>query len=208
MVEAEVLAFEILTLASSYFGTTALAAQSVLASISSLAWTVPFALSIAGSTRIANLIGATLVDAARTCAKVDGVLAVIVGLTNLILLSALRNYIPWLFTSDEDVARLVSQVLPICASFQLFDSLATNFNGVLRGLGRQSVGGYVQITCYYGIAIPLSMGTAFGLDWSLWGLWTGVAVALFLVTIIEGTFLVRTDWHRSVTDAIKRNETA
>ncbi|KMU81839.1 MatE family transporter [Coccidioides immitis RMSCC 3703] len=79
MVEAEVLAFELLTLASSYFGTTALAAQSVLATISSIAFQIPFPLSIAGSTRIANLIGATLTDAARTSAKVNMVGAVILA---------------------------------------------------------------------------------------------------------------------------------
>lgn len=65
MVEAECLAFEILTLASSYFGTTHLAAQSVLATIATFTFQIPFPISIAASTRIANLIGATLADAAK-----------------------------------------------------------------------------------------------------------------------------------------------
>lgn len=70
MIEAEFLAFEILTLASSYFGTAHLAAQSVLSTITALTFQVPFAISIAASTRIANLIGATLTDAAKTSAVV------------------------------------------------------------------------------------------------------------------------------------------
>ncbi|KAL1955441.1 hypothetical protein VTO42DRAFT_8534 [Malbranchea cinnamomea] len=208
MIEAEVLAFELLTLAASYFGTTALAAQSVLATVCSITFQLPFTLSIAGSTRIANLIGATLTDAARITAKVNGVGALIIGATTLTLLSSLRHYIPMLFTSDADVAELVSQVLPLCASFQLFDSLATNCNGALRGLGRQAVGGYVQLFCYYVVALPISFGTAFGLDWSLWGLWTGVAIGLFLVSLIEGIFLTQTDWERSVAEARKRNAMA
>ena len=53
-----------------------------------------------------------------------------------------------------------------------------------------------------------SMGTAFGLGWRLEGLWAGVAIALGLVGIIEGTFLWRTDWERSVEDAKGRNERA
>ncbi|OJD15220.1 hypothetical protein AJ78_04519 [Emergomyces pasteurianus Ep9510] len=205
MVEAEVLAFEILTLAASYFGTTALAAQSVLSTISSITFQIPFPLSIATSTRIANLIGASLSDAARTSAKVGMVGAVLIGLLNVTILSSLRNYIPNLFTSDEDVARMVAQILPLCASFQLFDALAANCNGILRGLGRQSFGGYVQLFCYYAVAVPISMGTAFGVGWGLWGLWAGVAVALLLVSIIEGVFLTRTDWEISVSDARKRN---
>lgn len=208
MVEAEVLAFELLTFASSYFGVRALAAQSVLVTITSIAFQVPFPLSIAASTRIANLIGATLPNAAKTSAKVAGCGSIITGLFNLTILFSLRNVIPKLFTDNEDVTQLASAVLPVCAAFQLIDALATICNGILRGLGRQEVGGYVQVFCYYAVAMPISMGTAFGLGWGLWGLWSGVAVALGLVFGIEGIFLVRTSWENSVEEARRRNEGA
>ena len=180
MVEAECLAFEILTLAASYFGTSMLAAQSVLATTCSLTWQIPFPLSIAASTRIANLIGAGLPGAAKTSAKVALVASVGIGLFNFILLAALRNYVPRLFTSDKEVLDIVARVMPLCAAFQLFDALAANCNGILRGLGRQEIGGYVQLFCYYVVAMPISMGTAFGLKWELYGLWSGVALALGL----------------------------
>ncbi|KAJ5813174.1 Multi antimicrobial extrusion protein [Penicillium robsamsonii] len=206
MVEAECLAFEILTLCSSYLGTSALAAQSILATIASITWQIPFPLSIAGSTRIANLIGATLVDAAKISAKVSLCGAAIVGVFNMVLLSFLRSYIPRLFSSDPEVVEIVAQVLPLCAAFQLFDALAANCNGILRGLGRQEVGGYIQLFCYYAIAMPLSMGTTFALNWGVMGLWTGVALALSLVSLIEGIFISRANWDRSVEDALARNE--
>ncbi|KAL4891539.1 putative membrane protein, putative efflux pump [Aspergillus ambiguus] len=205
MVEAECLAFEVLTLASSYLGTTPLAAQSILSTIASITFQIPFPLSISGSTRVANLIGATLVGAAKTSAKVTMVGAVIVGLLNMLLLSSLRMYIPRLFTSDDEVIEMVAQTLPLCAAFQLFDALATNCNGILRGIGRQEIGGYVQLFCYYVVAMPISFGTTFGLGWGLFGLWSGVALALLLVSLIEAFFLSRTNWDRSVEDAIQRN---
>ncbi|KAL4736210.1 mate-domain-containing protein [Aspergillus similis] len=208
MVEAECLAFEVLTLGSSYLGTTPLAAQSVLATVSSITFQIPFTLSISSSTRVANLIGATLVDAAKTTAKVAMCGAVLVGLLNMILISSLRYYIPRLFTSEVEVIELVAQVLPFCAAFQLFDALATNCNGILRGLGRQEIGGYVQLFCYYAIAMPISFGTAFGLHWGLFGLWSGVAIALCLVSGIEAVFLTQTDWNRSVEEAVRRNAAA
>ena len=180
MVEAECLAFELLTLASAYFGTEALAAQSILATLCSITWQLPFPLSIAASTRIANLIGATLVDAAKMTSKVAGVIGFFLGLINVAILAGLRDYLPRLFTSDPVVIQLCSHALPICAAFQLCDAIAAICNGTLRGLGRQEVGGYVQLIFYYCMAIPLSFGTAFGLDWQLRGLWSGVAVALAL----------------------------
>ena len=54
--------------------------------------------------------------------------------------------------------------------------------------------------------MPISMGLAFGLGWDLWGLWTGVALALALVSIIEFVYLYRTDWQRSVEEARARND--
>jgi MATE family multidrug resistance protein len=205
MIEAEVLAFEILTFAASYFGTTTLAAQSVLATLTSLTFQIPFPLSIAGSTRVANLIGATLADAAKVSTKVTFSAAVVVGILNVTLLSALKDYIPRLFTSDAEVIRIVSEILPLCAAFQLFDALAAACNGILRGLGRQEFGGYVQLFCYYVFAMPISFGTAFGAGWGLWGLWTGVALALGLVAAVEFVYLARTDWNRSVEEAKARN---
>ena len=205
MIEAEVLAFEILTFASSYLGVEVLAAQSVLATLTSITFMIPFPLSIAASTRVANLIGATLADAAKLTTKVAFFGAVIIGIFNVTLLSALRNYIPYLFTNDKEVIEITSSILPLCAAFQLFDALAALCNGTLRGLGRQHFGGYVQLFCYYLIAMPISFGTAFGLGWGLWGLWTGVALALGLVALIEFIYLGRTDWNRSVEEARARN---
>ncbi|KAJ5227573.1 uncharacterized protein N7469_007579 [Penicillium citrinum] len=206
MVEAECLAFEVLTLASSYLGTSELAAQSILSTISSITWQIPFPLSIAGSTRVANLIGATLAGAAKTSAKVTFCGAIIVGLFNMVLLSSLRSYIPRLFSSDAEVVEIVAQVLPLCAAFQLFDAIAAVTNGILRGLGRQEIGGYIQLFCYYAIAMPISMGTTFGLNWGVMGLWTGVALALLLVSAIECIFITHISWERSVEEAIERNE--
>ncbi|MCJ1344112.1 hypothetical protein MMC31_002315 [Peltigera leucophlebia] len=180
MVEAEWVAFEIFTLVSSYFGTSYLAAQSVLVTITGFAWQIPFPFSIAAGTRVANLIGATLLDAAKTAAKVSAVAALAVGLFNAMLISLLRGYLPRLFTQDPEVIRLVVGVLPLCAAFQLFDSAAASTNGILRGLGRQKIGGLVQIFCYYAVAMLISMGTVFGLNWGLFGLWSGLALALGL----------------------------
>ena len=206
MVEAEYAAFEILTLASSYFGTVSLASQSVLSTLAAIAFQFPFPISIAASTRIANLIGATLPDAAKVSAKVAAFVSIVVGIMNMTLLSSLRNVLPGLFTSDPDVVKLVADTLPLCAAFQLFDALTCFCNGTLRGLGRQKIGGYVQPIAYYVVAMPISMGTAFGLGWKLKGLWTGVAIALGAIAFVEGIFIYNTNWEQSVVDAKRRNE--
>jgi putative MATE family efflux protein len=180
MVLAEFLAFEILTLAASHISGAHLAAQSVLSTIAATAYQLPFPMSIAASTRIANLIGATLTDAAKTAARVSIFAALIIGATNITILFSARHAIPYLFTKDPEVAHLVALTLPLCIAFQVFDALAAVCNGILRGLGRQEVGGYVNLFAYYAIAMPISFGTGFGWHWDLNGLWLGPAIALSL----------------------------
>ena len=205
MVLAEFLAFEVLTLSSSWLGKTELAAQSVLGSITGITFQIPFPMSVAASTRIANLIGATLAVPAKTAAKVAVVASIIVGFGNLLFLSLLRNHIPRLFTPDEEVIDLVAKLLPLCATFQVFDALAANCNGILRGLGRQEIGGYVGLFAYYVIGMPISFGTGFGAGWGLYGLWAGPAVALGVVSLIESVFIYKTSWERAVELAKVRN---
>ncbi|KAF2204401.1 MATE efflux family protein [Delitschia confertaspora ATCC 74209] len=205
MVLAEFLAFEILTLSASWLGTTPLAAQSLLSTITAITFQIPFPISVAASTRVANLIGATLSDPAKVAARVALVFACVVGVMNFVLLSTLRNYIPQVFTNDPDVIDMVSKLLPLCSAFQLFDALATNCNGILRGLGRQEIGGYVGLFAYYVVGLPISFGLGFGAHWGLFGLWTGPALALGIVSLIEGIFIYKTSWERAVQDAHKRN---
>ena len=205
MVVAEFFAFEILTLAASWLSSTHLAAQSVVATVAAMAYQIPFPVSIAASTRIANLIGATLDEAAKVAAKVALVAACFVGVLNVVLLASLRNYVPQLFTDDAEVAGLVSLILPLVAAFQFIDAIAAVCNGILRGIGRQEIGGYANLFAYYVIAMPISFSTCFGLHWELYGLWAGPAIALAFVAGIEGWFVYKTSWRAAVEAATMRN---
>ncbi|KAK3393398.1 mate-domain-containing protein [Podospora didyma] len=204
MVEAQYFAFEVLTLAACQFGSAHLAAQSVVVTITSTAFNIPFPLSIAASTRVANLIGARLSDAARTSAKVALVAGCLVGLFNMTLLSSLRFKLPFLFTKDEEVAGIVSDVLPICAVLQIFDSLAAISHGLLRGIGRQAIGGYTNLFSYYLVALPVSFATGWRLGWKLEGLWFGVTIGLVVVSSVELWYLHHADWQQAVDEAESR----
>ncbi|KAI0453103.1 MATE efflux family protein [Xylaria acuta] len=205
MVVAEWLAFEILTLLSSQFGTSYLAAQSILVTVTSTMFMIPFPVSIAASTRIANLIGAKLVKAARTSAKVAFFIGCLIGLFNLTVLSSLRFQLPHLFTDDEEVIALVAKVLPLCAVMQVFDVLAAISHGLLRGIGKQTFGGYANLAAYYIVAVPVSFVAAFVFEWKLLGLWLGTTVGLGLVALVEYWYCYTRDWEQSVREAEHRN---
>ena len=91
---------------------------------------------------------------------------------------SLRKHIPRIFTDDDEVVEIASNVILVCAIMQIFDATAAASHGLLRGIGHQAIGGYANLFSYYVVALPISLGTAFALDWKLAGLWTGLTAGL------------------------------
>jgi MATE family multidrug resistance protein len=207
MVEAEWLAFDILTFSSSYISTAALAAQSVVMTICLVMFHIPFSVSVAVSTRLGNLIGCGALSAAKLATKTYAVIFVIMGLINATIIAVAKDALPRLFSDDEEVIRLASRVMPVLAAFQLFDATTALVNGLLRGLGRQTIGGYANLLVYYLIAVPLALFLCFGPPkLELAGLWTGCVVGSALITVSEGLYVIFCDWGKAVEAARLRTE--
>lgn len=212
MIVSEFLSFEILTFLASYLGTTVLAAQSVVATMASLTYQVPYGVSIAASTRIANFLGAQLPDAAHITSKVVLIFSGFVGLFNMSFVFFGRYRIANWFSNDAGVIKIVSNVFPVVALLQIFDSLNATSAGCLRGQGMQKIGGYANLISYYLIGIPIGAVLAFlypkehplGLS----GLWSGVGLALFIIGTTQWYFVLHADYHKLIKDVIRRNESA
>ena len=206
MVEAELFAFEILTLLASYISTKHLAASSIVSNIVLVLWLIPYSMSMATGTRVATLIGEMRPESAIVTAKTSTVVAFVIGTLSAVILAAFRSQLAKTFTQDTDLVTLVAEVLPICALYQPFDAIGSNCHGILRGQGRQKVGGLVGILCWYLLGIPVAVGTGFGLGWGLRGLWFGVAIALGSVATIEGLAIYHTSWGAVVERAKERTQ--
>jgi MATE family multidrug resistance protein len=195
---AEWTAFEVSSLAASYLGTTDLAAQSILLTVSSASYTVPMGIAVAATNRVGNALGGHWMYKAKTASMTALVFAVLFGCLNSFLFLVTRTRLGYLFSSDPKVIDMVAKVLPLCAVFQVADGIASVGGGVIRGLGRQSVAAWINLIAYYIIALPFGFYLTFSLNWHLMGLWTGLSVALFLVAIGEVMFLYRVDWYQEV----------
>ena len=202
---AEFLAFEMLILAAARLGTTELAAESILTTVMATTFQLSLSIAVVGSTRVASLISPMRVDAAKTVAAVAMIAATVVSLLNTTLLATLTSFIPRLFTEDEAVVAVAANALPACAILQAVDTLASNLNGILRGLGRQDIGSYVGLLASYVVGLPISFGTTFGFDWGLSGLRAGLVIGLTVVSISGVVFIYCTSWQRACEDATQMN---
>ncbi|SCU91785.1 LADA_0F12024g1_1 [Lachancea dasiensis] len=206
MLEAEDLSYEILTLFSSYFGISYLAAQSAVSTTVTLTYMIPFAVGISSSTRIANFVGARRPECAKIASEVSISCSFFVGLFNCSVLIGCRNLIANIYSKDAEVVHLITELMPLVGVAEIFDSLNAIAGSCLRGQGMQSIGGIVNLVVYYLLAIPLGMVLGWTFDMKLFGLWIGIGTGMFLIGTIEGYLVLFPNWNRILERAEMRKE--
>lgn len=194
MLLAESLAYEVLTLVASYFGTSALATQSALSSFVSLIYMIPFALSVASSNRIANFVGGENIEGGKIGIKVGLLTAICVGLLNGSLIWIFGGQIGKLFTEDDEVIQMFGNLSWLIGVFVIFDSVVCMQNGILRALGLQMIGGVFSLVGYYLISVPMAIILSFKLGWELEGLWIGNFCGLISIGLFEIVYIKNINW--------------
>lgn len=209
MVETEFLGFEILTVFASHLGSAPLGAQSIVSTVASLAYQVPFSISVSTSTRVANFIGASLYKSCVITCKVSLLLSFACSSFNMLLIFFFRTQIAKLFSTEPQVIELVISTLPILAFMQLFDAFNASTAGCLRGQGRQKIGGYINMIAFYCIGLPMAYLLTFHFKLNVGGLWLGITCALVMMSISQGFAVFHCDWLEIIHAARSRNaETA
>ncbi|CAH2351733.1 putative uncharacterized transporter C323.07c [[Candida] railenensis] len=205
MLLSEFIAFEILTLAAARFGTASLAAQSIVSTMATLFFQVPFGVSVAVSTRMGNHIGGERIDAAQIVNKVAVLFAAILGVVDCLILVCGKSLIANSFTSDREVTRIAEKIIVILGINQLYDCANILFAGCLRGQGRQQIGSKLNLIAYYILAVPLGLTFAFVLKMELVGLWAGLGVGIFTLAVSEAYFVFSSNWDTIALDSKARN---
>lgn len=206
MLEAEFLAFEILTLLASRLGTINLAAQLIGATLASLTYQVPFAIGIAALTRIANFLGAGLSRNAYRATLVALLFGLGSALFNFIMVSTFRVPIAKLFTEDPLVIEALNNVIWYIAVMQVVDSMNAVLAGCLRGQGQTKIGGIVNLVAYYVVGLPLSIYWSFYSPWrgDIKGLWIGCIVSLVIIAGVQSWCALKANFTDLVIAARKR----
>ncbi|KAB5588731.1 MATE efflux family protein [Ceratobasidium theobromae] len=198
--------WEFLGLMSSRFGATSLAAQSVLLVSASVAFQTPYSLGVSIAVRVGNLLGSGHPRKAKLAAKTAIGMSLVTALTMSTIIMVFRKSWSYMFNGDEQVARLVSSVLPLLALFQIVDGATAVTDGVLRATGRLGLGAIINMTAYYCIGIPLGLFLAFWRGMELKGLWVGITAALFYAASVSVYAVSRTNWELEVENARKRSK--
>jgi MATE family multidrug resistance protein len=201
------------------FPDLALGAMTLYQSINTFCFMFPQGLSVAGSTRVGNLLGAGRATAAAWAAKVSVILAGIVSaLIGCMLFLTPHGYFPSLFAPNANEADLIlqaSRLIPLLSLYVFADGIQSALNGIIKGCGRQVVTMPIVVFAYWIVGLPLAYYLAFIRHDGVMlcedsyfcgdvGLVTGMTVGTWVHMLLLGAVVVgTTNWEA---EAKKANE--
>ncbi|KAJ1767792.1 ethionine resistance protein [Coemansia sp. RSA 1813] len=205
MVCAEWWILDLLALASSYLGSTTLAAQGIAINTCSLTFQLPDGVSIAVCNRVGNLLGQARARRAKLTAWLGIAIGASIGVATLVLAILIASWWGSVYSNDKQVVACLVALMPACATFQMLDAVNSLGSGVLRSLGRQNAGALINFPSYYLVGFPFGLYLTYGgPDIGVVGLWYGIIIGVALAVLMQILIFVRTSWRNEVQKCMER----
>ena len=166
------------------FGVKAAAGHQIAINLASLTFMIPLGVSMALTVRVGQAIGAKQALQAKQRGALGVVICGAMTAISALCFWIFGSWLAGLYTDDQAVIVIASQLLIMAALFQIVDGLQVGAVGVLRGYKDTTVPMIIAAFCYWGIG----MGTAiwFGIYTAMGpaGLWLGLVTGLFTAAVI------------------------
>ncbi|KAJ2026578.1 ethionine resistance protein [Coemansia sp. RSA 2671] len=199
MVCSEWAAWELMAIAASYLGNITLAGQSIVINTCAITYPITGGLIAAVSNRVGNLLGQSRARRANISANVGLLLGGVAGSIGLTFYLGTASWWGKLYSSDPEVVATVALIMPVCALFQFSDAISGMSGGILRSLGWQAVGAWINLPSYYVIGLPLGLYLTYGApNMGVTGLWVGIAVAATLTSFGQSMICLIANYTKEV----------
>ena len=177
-------AWNMATLSAGWLTPAALATHQIVLNYASLTYVVPLGVSAAAAVSVGHAVGAG--DGPR--ARRAGWLALGLGTSFMLLAAVVFLVAPGpliaLYTSDPQVMAVGPGLLVLAAAFQIFDGIQTVSTGALRGLGETRIPMLANLAGYWFLGLPLGLTLCFAFRWGIYGLWSGILMALIVIALV------------------------
>ena len=182
----EALAFIFTGVMMGWFGTEAISANQIGNTYGNCTFMLVLSLGSATTICVSHAFGRRSIDELSKVVRSALFMAVVWGIMVLTIFASLRNYMPLLFTENEEVILLSSQIIVLYAAFQISDAIQCILVGILRGLQQVKSIAVVAFIAYIVINIPVGYFVAFKLGMGAAGLIVGYIVGLTTAAILYG----------------------
>ncbi|TRZ00945.1 hypothetical protein DNTS_004786 [Danionella cerebrum] len=181
-----------------------LAAQHVVIMLAYINYMIPLGMQGAACVRVGNALGAGETAAAILTSKVSLISAAVIAILQGFVLASTKTVIGYIFTSDETIADLVSELLNIYCPLQFFNGILCVGMGVLLGTGQQKIAAIANLFGYYCIGLPASIVLTFTAGLQVAGFWLGLLIAVFLLAIFFTVAIFKLNWKKMTKEAMDR----
>ncbi|KAJ2637165.1 ethionine resistance protein [Coemansia sp. RSA 1286] len=199
-------AFETITIGAAVFGPVALAAQACIFSTMALTYQTPAAVGSAAAARIGNALGEGKQRRARYTSYVAVSMGYIIGMVVSLLLFSYRDTWGYIFSDDADVIAMCADLMPYFAAIQTYDGMNGLVAGIMRALGRQSLGAAFAFPSFWIVALPIAFYLGMGPPaLKSVGLFIGLAFGVIIYSLAQQFFIVFcVDWRHEVKVCLSR----
>jgi MATE family multidrug resistance protein len=172
-----------------YFGVSALAAHQIAMQCASIAYAIPFALSMATALQVGHALGAKNVAQAQRAAFIGLGMGLILTLILAVCFICFPAPIARIFLEGHEhdsqtIVNMSATFLMIAGLFQCFDGVQAIANGALRGLKDTFVPMILSMGCYWIIGVGSAYYFAFKTQAGPAGIWYGFTLGLSSIGII------------------------
>ena len=182
----EVGAFSLGTLFAGRLAPDILAAHQIVLNCASFTYMIPLGVSAAAAISVGHAVGAG--DRAR--ARRNGFMAIGIGTLFMACAAVAFLTVPHLlvhiYTHDPQTVAVGVRLLAVAAAFQIFDGIQGIATGALRGLGKTRGPMVINMIAYGVIGLPIGYLLCFKTSWGVYGLWTGLTLALIFAAGMVG----------------------
>lgn len=160
-----------------------LAAHHIANQMADLTFMLALGIGAATTIRVSHQLGRGDLKAVRMASRASVHLCLMMNTIGAGLMIALRNYLPYIFTNDEEVIGIAGTLIMIAGLFQYADGLQCVGAAMLRGIRDVRVPMVIAAIAYIGIALPLGLVLTFPLGLGAKGMWLAFILGLAIPAV-------------------------
>lgn len=187
---AETSMFCLIALLIGGLGAVVVASHQVALNFSSLTFMVPFSLGLAITVRVGHNLGLNGARAGLFAAKMGMGVALLFACIAASLMFGLADWIPRMYTNDQAVISLASQLFVYAAIYQFSDAIQVACAGALRGYQDTRLPMVLTLIAYWLIGLPsgyvLALTDLLGPAQGPAGFWQGLIIGLSAAALFLG----------------------
>ena len=161
----------------------ALAAHQIANQICDMTFMVILGIGSATTIRVSHQLGAKNIEGVRMASNASIHLVLLINAIGAALMIGLRHQIPLLFTHDQEVIAIASQLVVLAGVLQLADGLQVVAASMLRGITDVKVPMLIAMFSYTIVCISIGLFLAFPLGMGAVGIWIGFVVGLSVAAV-------------------------